>query len=207
MDNILCIEKVLSWERLLRLVPERDLRLAAALKPASRREEFLMWRSIVYRRLPDAEIAYNAVGAPVVCNYPLHIGVSHCPGYVAVCFSDRPCAVDIEPLARDFGRAAVRFASAEERQLSDSPLLLPALWCAKETLYKYSGRRNLDLLRDLRIERFDPDEGRDDGSYLRGIRIGNRTSEGGGASCSLYLGVIMLAGVIRFGTFGVSVVL
>ena len=47
----------------------------------------------------------------------------------------------------------------------------------------------------------------DDGSYLRGIRIGNRTSEGGGASCSLYLGVIMLAGVIRFGTFGVSVVL
>ena len=121
MDNILCIEKVLSWERLLRLVPERDLRLAAALKPASRREEFLMWRSIVYRRLPDAEIAYNAVGAPVVCNYPLHIGVSHCPGYVAVCFSDRPCAVDIEPLARDFGRAAARFASAEERQLSDSP--------------------------------------------------------------------------------------
>lgn len=207
MDNILCIEKVLSWERLLRLVPERDLRLAAALKPASRREEFLMWRSIVYRRLPDAEIAYNAVGAPVVCNYPLHIGVSHCPGYVAVCFSDRPCAVDIEPLARDFGRAAVRFASAEERQLSDSPLLLPALWCAKETLYKYSGRRNLDLLRDLRIERFRSGRRPDDGSYLRGIRIGNRTSEGGGASCSLYLGVIMLAGVIRFGTFGVSVVL
>jgi len=29
MDNILCIEKVLSWERLLRLVPERDLRLGA----------------------------------------------------------------------------------------------------------------------------------------------------------------------------------
>lgn len=179
MDNILCIEKVLSWERLLRLVPERDLRLAAALKPASRREEFLMWRSIVCRRLPDAEIAYNAVGAPVVCNYPLHIGVSHCPGYVAVCFSDRPCAVDIEPLARDFGRAAARFASAEERQLSDSPLLLPALWCAKETLYKYSGRRNLDLLRDLRIERFDPDEGRMTGRICgeSALEIGLRREE------------------------------
>lgn len=179
MDNILCIEKVLSWERLLRLVPERDLRLAAALKPVSRREEFLMWRSIVYRRLPDAEIAYNAVGAPVVCNYPLHIGVSHCPGYVAVCFSDRPCAVDIEPLARDFGRAAVRFASAEERQLSDSPLLLPALWCAKETLYKYSGRRKLDLLRDLRIERFDPNEGRMTGRICgeSALEIGLRREE------------------------------
>ena len=46
----------------------------------------------------------------------------------------------------------------------------------------------------------------DDGPYLRGIRIGNRTSEGGGASCSLYLGVIMLAGVFLSGSFGVSVV-
>ena len=205
MDNILCIEKVLSWERLLRLVPERDLRLAAALKPASRREEFLMWRSIVYRRLPDAEIAYNAVGAPVVCNYPLHIGVSHCPGYVAVCFSDRPCAVDIEPLARDFGRAAARFASAEERQLSDSPLLLPALWCGDALqIFGAAEPRSAPGFTDRAFR-----SGRrpDDGPYLRGIRIGNRTSEGGGASCSLYLGVIMLAGVIRFGTFGVSVVL
>lgn len=90
-----------------------------------------------------------------------------------------PCAVDIEPLARDFGRAAVRFASAEERQLSDSPLLLPALWCAKETLYKYSGRRNLDLLRDLRIERFDPDEGRMTGRICgeSALEIGLRREE------------------------------
>ena len=78
-----------------------------------------------------------------------------------------------------FGRAAARFASAEERQLSDSPLLLPALWCAKETLYKYSGRRNLDLLRDLRIERFDPDEGRMTGRICgeSALEIGLRREE------------------------------
>ena len=179
MDNILCIEKVLSWERLLRLVPERDLRLAAALKPASRREEFLMWRSIVYRRLPDAEIAYNAVGAPVVCNYPLHIGVSHCPGYVAVCFSDRPCAVDIEPLARDFGRAAVPLCFCRRAAVVRQSAVVAGLWCAKETLYKYSGRRNLDLLRDLRIERFDPDEGRMTGRICgeSALEIGLRREE------------------------------
>ena len=70
-------KKVLSWERLLRLVPERDLRLAAALKPASRREEFLMWRSIVYRRLPDAEIAYNAVGG--LPSYAIILSISEFP--------------------------------------------------------------------------------------------------------------------------------
>lgn len=207
MDNILCIEKVLSWERLLRLVPERDLRLAAALKPASRREEFLMWRSIVYRRLPDAEIAYNAVGAPVVCNYPLHIGVSHCPGYVAVCFSDRP-------MCRRYRAACPRFRSGGS----------PLCFCRRAAVVRQSAVVAGPLVRQGdALQIFGAAEPRsapgftdrafrsgrrpDDGSYLRGIRIGNRTSEGGGASCSLYLGVIMLAGVIRFGTFGVSVVL
>lgn len=180
MDNILCIEKIEPWEELLRLVFERDRMSAAALQPVARREEFLMWRSIVYRYLPDAEIDYNGVGAPVVSNYPVHLGVSHCPGYVAVCLSDRPCAVDIELLNRNFERAAARFATAEERQLSDSPLLLPALWCGKEALYKYSGRRELDLLRDLRIEWFDPAAGRMKGRICEGqpIEIGFRTESG-----------------------------
>lgn len=207
MDNILCIEKVLSWERLLRLVPERDLRLAAALKPASRREEFLMWRSIVYRRLPDAEIAYNAVGAPVVCNYPLHIGVSHCPGYVAVC-SSRPS------MCRRYRAACPRFRSGGS----------PLCFCRRAAVVRQSAVVAGPLVRQGdALQIFGAAEPRsapgftdrafrsgrrpDDGPYLRGIRIGNRTSEGGGASCSLYLGVIMLAGVIRFGTFGVSVVL
>ena len=207
MDNILCIEKVLSWERLLRLVPERDLRLAAALKPASRREEFLMWRSIVYRRLPDAEIAYNAVGAPVVCNYPLHIGVSHCPGYVAVCFSDRPCAVDIEPLARDFGRGGSPLCFCRRAAVvRQSAVVAGPLVCQGDALQIF-GAAEPRSAPGFTDRAFRSGRRPDDGSYLRGIRIGNRTSEGGGASCSLYLGVIMLAGVIRFGTFGVSVVL
>lgn len=207
MDNILCIEKVLSWERLLRLVPERDLRLAAALKPASRREEFLMWRSIVYRRLPDAEIAYNAVGgsrrmqlSPPYRSFPLprircglFLRPSMCRRYRAacprfrsggspLCFCRRAAvvrqsAVVAGPLVRQ-GDALQIFGAAEPRSAPGFT----------DRAFR-SGRRP------------------DDGPYLRGIRIGNRTSEGGGASCSLYLGVIMLAGVIRFGTFGVSVVL
>ena len=180
MDNILCIEKIQPWEELLQLVPEQDRLSAAALEPAARREEFLMWRSIVYRYLPDAEIDYNGVGAPVVSNYPVYLGVSHCPGYVAVCLSDLSCAVDIELLSRNFERAAARFATLEERQLSDNPLLLAALWCAKEALYKYSGRRELDLLRDLRIERFDLAAGRMRGCICGGqpIEIGFRIESG-----------------------------
>lgn len=160
MNNSLCIEKILPLEELERLVPEYARLSIATQATPRRRAESLMWRAVVCRHLPDAQIGYNAIGAPVVTNYPVHIGVSHGAGYVAVCFSDNPCAVDIEPLTRDFSRASARFATDDERRLSDGPLLLPALWCGKEALYKYAGRRELDLLRDLRIESFDPQAGR-----------------------------------------------
>ena len=39
--------------------------------------------------------------------------------------------------------------------LSDDSHWLAVAWCAKETLYKYAGRRELDLLLDLRIEEVD----------------------------------------------------
>lgn len=118
-----------------------------------RRREYLAWRAVVRREVgADARIDYDAAGAPVVVNYPVHISVAHCRGRVAVCFSDARCAVDIEPAGRDFSRAAVRYLSHAERALSDDPLFPVAAWCAKEAMYKYSGRNGLDLVRDLRIE-------------------------------------------------------
>ena len=51
-----------------------------------RRREFLTWRAVVRRELgDDVPIAYDEAGAPVVPGREVHIGVSHCPGRVAVC--------------------------------------------------------------------------------------------------------------------------
>jgi len=125
-----------------------------------RRREFLTWRAVVRRELgDDVSIAYDEAGAPVIRGREGHIGVSHCPGRVAVCISDAPCAVDIEPESRDFSRAAPRYMSPAERALSDDPLLPAAVWCAKETLYKYAGRPGLDMLYDLHVETVDFEAG------------------------------------------------
>lgn len=121
-----------------------------------RRREFLTWRAVVRRELGgDVRIAYNEAGAPVVRGREVHIGVSHCRDRVAVCISDAPCAVDIESESRDFSRAAPRYMSPVEQRLSDDPLLPAAVWCAKETLYKYAGRPGLDMLCDLHVEAVD----------------------------------------------------
>ena len=127
---------------------------AAAFGSERRRAEFLTWRAMVRRELgPDVQISYDEVGAPILANRPEHISVSHCAGRVAVCISPERCAVDIEPATRSFSRAEGRFLTPSERALSDDPLWPGIVWCAKETLYKYSGCRELDFREDLRIER------------------------------------------------------
>ena len=142
------------------LFTSEELHTAAAFGSSHRRREYLAWRSIIRREVgADAVISYNTVGAPVVENYPVHISVSHCKGSVAVCISAKPCAVDVESVDRDFSRALPRYLSPEERLLSTCPLFPAVAWCAKEALYKFSGRTGLDLLRDLHLEDFDAEAG------------------------------------------------
>ena len=132
----------------------------------------------------DVGIAYDALGAPVLTNRAVHISVAHCAGRIAVCASPERCAVDIEPATRDFRRAASRYLTPEEEALSDDPLLPGIVWCAKETLYKYAGRRELDFRRDLHVVRLDLAAG-----TLAG-RIGN--GEPVGLSVSLDEGFILV---------------
>lgn len=155
MTKQLYIEEILPFEQLRTQVPERDLLTAGRMRALRRREEFLTWRAVVYRHLPGVEIGYNAVGAPQLINRALHVSVSHCAGYVAVALSEKPCAVDIELLSRNFSRVASRFVTPDEARLAEDERLLAAIWCGKEALYKYAGRRQIDWLRDLRIESVD----------------------------------------------------
>lgn len=135
-------------------VTAADWAASAAFAPR-RRAEYLAWRAVVYRELGRVRIGYDAAGAPRLLDDPHRIGVSHGGGWVAVAISDRPCAVDIEPAARDFTRAAARFLTPAEAALDRDPRTAGVVWCAKETLYKLSGCTGLDLRRDLTVERID----------------------------------------------------
>lgn len=135
---------------------QEERAVAAAFTPL-RRAEWLSWRAVVRRELgsPAVRFVYNECGAPSIEGSTLHLAVSHCQGSIAVVLSDTPCAVDIESLDRPFERLASRYLSPAEARLSDKPHWLALVWCAKETLYKFAGRRGLDLLHDLRIEEAD----------------------------------------------------
>jgi hypothetical protein len=165
-----------AWEHLLL---QEDREAAARLRGERRMGEFLAWRSLLRRELGPVGIGYAPSGAPQLANGGF-LSVSHCERYVALCIADGPCGVDVESLERNFGRVVGRYASADELALSDDPRLYAALWCAKETLYKYAGREGLDFVRDLCIVRIDFEAGVMEGSVCGGtpVAIRFRTFDG-----------------------------
>ncbi len=109
----------------------------------------------------QSEILYNDIGAPYIADCELFISVSHSSTHIAIIISDQLCAIDIESTERNFSRVASRYATDRELNLASQiemshTLLLPLLWSAKETLYKFSNTEGLDLLKDLTIKDIEP---------------------------------------------------
>ncbi len=153
---------------LARRVTPADLHDCATIASPQRRMQRMAWRAALRGQMPDARVAYGLTGAPVTGEG--FLGVSHCRGYAAVMWCDRPCAIDIEQASRDFSRASSRYISPAEAALpaAGEPVFMAALWCAKEALYKLSGRRELDFRDDIRITAADPGAGRLSGRIADG---------------------------------------
>lgn len=152
----LFVEPIMGEEELLRLACEEDRRAVEAFGSAHRRREALMWRHIVRRETGgDVRLAYAPTGSPFLIGRSERIGVSHSGERVAVIISEERCAVDIERLDRDFRRVGERYMTGGEQALDTDSRLPAAIWCAKETLYKYSGRKGLNLRDDLGVEAVD----------------------------------------------------
>ena len=150
---MLVLEPILPLAELEATADERDLRSTEGFTSASRRAERLAWRRVLRRLSPEAEVEYNASGAPLLKNSPYtHISVSHCRDCVAVALSCAPCGVDVELRERNFERVAERYISQAERALCAEAWWLAAVWCAKECLYKMGGREGVDFCRDIIIE-------------------------------------------------------
>ena len=169
-DGWLCVEPLWPEELAAGAVTEADRTAAAGFASARRRREFLSWRAVLYRELGHpVQVTYDPSGAPRLPAGEGFVGVSHSRGQVAVRWSpSNPCAVDIESPERDFEKVAARYLTAEERALGGACAeWLCIAWCAKECLYKLGRERGADLLRDIRLIDYRPDEGTITGS-IRG---------------------------------------
>ncbi len=163
------IAQLLAYVGRRDFLTQSDLAYIEDFRSPRRREEVTAWRIALRLSLHDAgfgdealrEISYNEYGAPYLVDSKICIGVSHSAKYVAIIFSDMPCAIDIESRERNFERVSTRYVSPSERALFGDEchtLSLPLLWAAKETLFKVSGDAGLDLIDDLKVLSWDKDQ-------------------------------------------------
>ena len=143
-----------SEDDILGMVSEDDRASVAGFSSSVRRRERLAWRAALRSCGEHAKVGYAENGAPYLTGMRNRfISVSHCRGMACLLMAEKRCAVDIEPDDRNCRKVEEKFMSEEELSLMENhPNPWCAVWCMKEALYKYSGRSELDLKRDLVIE-------------------------------------------------------
>lgn len=160
MSSRVIVERIATEEPLKQMAAAEDCAFVAQFSSATRRAEVLAWRAVVRRELGEGvNIFYDEYGAPQVDTPDCYISVSHSREFVAVVIADKPCAVDIEDAGRDFRKVASRYLSVQELQLAESENLFAEMWCAKEALYKYYRKGNLNFAEDISVVKFNAEEG------------------------------------------------
>ena len=157
MSSRVVIERIATEEALRKGATTEDLAFVEQFGAVSRRCEVLAWRALVRRELGECRIFHDEYGAPKVDIADAYISISHSRDYVALVVSDTPCAIDIECVDRNFSRVATRYLSPAEQALAENYNLFAEMWCAKEALYKYHSKGNLDFVADISIIDYSPE--------------------------------------------------
>ncbi|MBO5314181.1 MAG: 4'-phosphopantetheinyl transferase superfamily protein [Prevotella sp.] len=121
----------------------------ADLGSESRRLEFLAVRALLYHMVgDDVAILYDNKGCPFLSN-GWNISISHTKGFAVIIVSEaNNVAVDIEYISERVRRVKSKFIRQDETADKLEELLV--CWCAKETLYKFFSKDDLDFC-DIRI--------------------------------------------------------
>jgi len=136
----------------LRLLPEDELQIKSIkLQPV--RLQKLACRAALAELLGGNEIGitYTETGQPQMKGH--HISFSHTKTSVAVALADIPVGIDMEKLSPRILPLYPRFMSEAEIAACNVNNLkeLYYHWCAKEAMYKWFARKNLDFIEDLQI--------------------------------------------------------
>ena len=126
-----------------------------------KRLEWITGRLLTQTLLENFDLAYNGIvkdeyGKPYAFDQDIHLSLSHSFPFVAVIVDKRSTVgIDLEQPKEKLLRVATRVLSASElTDAGDSVVKHCVYWCAKETLIKIYGKKDLTLSSNLFIEPF-----------------------------------------------------
>ena len=117
-----------------------------------RKKEWIASRLLLNEINPNYSISYNAFGAPELSNGG-YISISHSKGLVAIIISQQQVGIDIEEISEKALRVSSKFISKNNfKDLTAEEATL--IWCAKEAIYKWYQKGNIDFIKNIIIQPF-----------------------------------------------------
>lgn len=155
----------------IRQVSKEDLSLLNSFTHDNRKKEWLVSRILVEELTgkKNIQIIYDEHNKPFLKNPEKHISLSHSHNLLAVIMDDKETGIDIELIRQNIVRIKEKFMSdAELKSLGKehNTEQLTIYWCAKESLYKLYGKKNLSFKKNLIVKPF---EYREEGSIIAEI--------------------------------------
>ena len=143
-------------------IDEIDLPAVSNATHPVKQLEWLASRSCVKQCVETLEHTYLGIekdchNNPYLVDIQGFVSLSHTNEYaVAVVSLEEEVGIDIERISNKLSRVAHKFLSPPERILAGENLLRMCIyWCAKESLYKWYGKKNLSFKENIYIEPFD----------------------------------------------------
>lgn len=152
------------WAELLneREISEEEYELLNAIHHPIKKAEFLASRLALHALLTSVGIEDYAMykdnhGKPHIMQYSFHISLANSYPYAtAIINMDAPVGIDIEKPSDKLIRVQHKFLHPSEwSTFKDNPERLCLAWCAKESLYKLHGRKNLSFKGNICIQEID----------------------------------------------------
>lgn len=141
---------------------QHELDFISSLNNGKRLLHWLSTRLLLRTMLKTSEYIdcrMDEHGKPYLVNFDYQISLSHSFDYAAVMISrDKKVGVDIELMKDKIHRIAHKFLSAgelEQQDLNRTTEGLYVCWCVKEAIYKWNGRRGLELKKDMFVKSFE----------------------------------------------------
>ncbi|MBI4946562.1 MAG: 4'-phosphopantetheinyl transferase superfamily protein [Bacteroidetes bacterium] len=150
-----------SLDELLKMkqLSEVDLFVLNSFSYEHRKKEWLTARILAEQlsNEKDIRIIYDEHNKPFLKNSKKHISISHSHNLLAIILDEHETGIDIELIKTKVLRIKEKFMSAAElKSLQKENMVeqLTVYWCAKESLYKLYGKKELAFKENLAVEPF-----------------------------------------------------
>jgi len=145
-----------------RLSPFLNTEELAPLKSELKRRQWLSCRLLLKNILAENHLKFEGTwkdecNKAHLVNSKTQISFSHSKNLACVAISNsQKVGIDIEQRSAKVQKVAAKFLSAEETKFSQTDLQkLTQIWCAKEAMYKWDGKKGLSFKEELLIQSFE----------------------------------------------------